>query len=1036
MKKKKKEDGPLTREAKKNAQGPLETKKIKRRKSKAPAGKTAILKKQNLENVKSRVKDTIEQDKATEDQWSKVDIEEQKLLQSMGLASLEIMEDDQSWSIVREECRGKRRIEDSPVKEEKEIKRKKKSKKTLPDKENVKTHLVKSCKLEKATKPLAQQSKPPAQQTTASKPSQPVTDLSHDRASQDILTQDMDMAVEVIVKDMDSSEQTLNKTTSTELHNQNNRTLEQTIQTKSEPKTASNNKTDKKFPVKSKILPQPTPQPVSSDAGSNKVSNTDAKPGAYAILVAERKARKKLLRKEKIKNKKILVENKPILSDEVREKKRAKRKERIARAKLRKQAEKEAETMAKKQVGEHVDQVKGEKPVGEQQCVVGIDVHKEELEQAVVDVHKEEVEGPEAVENFIKEMRAMSAVNEDSVKDDNEKQVTAEISVEEETAEDSVIEEETAEDSEEETAEEFVDGDIEEAAEGGDVEDERVEAMLAGLTEASTAEIDLTDEEKAKGKIWIEMGVCDALVKGLVELGFTSPTPIQSQCIPAGLLTYKDVIGAAETGSGKTLAFGIPLLHRVLLLAKGEGVRGLVMAPTRELALQVTDHLKKAAKYTGVSIVPIVGGIAHPKQMRLLAHKPEIIVATPGRYWQLVQEHEYLQNTSALRFLVIDEADRMVEDGHFVELTDIVTRLPGPTVRNTFLFSATLTFAIEHMGTRANKKNKKKSKAERKQSKKDAGLEMLVRNIGIRDKREVVDFTLSKGTAQSLTETYLLCDVTDKDLFLYYLLLNHPGRTLVFCNSIDGVMNLVHIMHLLQLPVHPLHSALQQRQRFKFLDRFKERDTCALIATDVAARGLDIAAVDTVIHYQLPATREAYIHRSGRTARAENSGLSIALVGPKDFKSYRKVSSNMSEFPMENARLRELRPALKIARDIFRIERLHTRPDQADAKLEALAADAGLDTKLDKSLSAPGATTKKEVKVLKAQLKQTLARPIVDPVNNQRYLTTQDSFHTLSTFSIGRKALEHNSEKKKKKGEDERITEGEVKEEGGDDKLD
>jgi len=510
-------------------------------------------------------------------------------------------------------------------------------------------------------------------------------------------------------------------------------------------------------------------------------------------------------------------------------------------------------------------------------------------------------------------------------------------------------------------------------------------------------------------------------VKGLVELGFTCPTPIQSQCIPAGLLTYKDVIGAAETGSGKTLAFGIPLIQRVSMLTKGEGVRGLVMAPTRELALQVTDHLKRAAKYTSVSIVPIVGGIAHPKQMRLLSHKPEIIVATPGRYWQLLQEHEYLQNTATLRFLVIDEADRMVEDGHFVELTDIVGRLPGPTVRNTFLFSATLTFAIEHMGDRASKKNpKKKSKAEKKQSKKDAGLEMLVRNIGIRDKREKVDFTQKKGTAESLTETYVLCDITDKDLYLYYLLLNHPGKTLVFCNSIDGVMNLVHIMQLLGLAVHPLHSALQQRQRFKFLDRFKERDTCTLIATDIAARGLDIAAVDTVIHYQLPATREAYIHRSGRTARAENSGLSIGLVGPKDFKAYRKISSNMSEFPMESNRLKNLRPALQIARQIFKIERLHTRPDQADAKLEALAKDAGLDTKLEKSLSAPGATSKKEVKVLKAQLKQVLSTPIVDPLCNQRYLNKdgQDSFQTLSTFSIGRKALEHNEAKKKKAKEE------------------
>ncbi|KAL5262230.1 hypothetical protein ACHWQZ_G007821 [Mnemiopsis leidyi] len=549
-----------------------------------------------------------------------------------------------------------------------------------------------------------------------------------------------------------------------------------------------------------------------------------------------------------------------------------------------------------------------------------------------------------------------------------------------------------------------------------DLIDEIDTGLEESKTQNETTPVTLTQEEKENGKAWLNLDVCESIVKGLLDLGFKTPTPVQQACIPAGLLKYKDVIGAAETGSGKTLAFGIPLVQRVMRLTSDGTVKGLVLCPTRELALQVTDHLRAACRHTGVRIVPIVGGIAAPKQERLLSYKPPILVATPGRLWQLIQEHAYLQDLSTVKFIVIDEADRMVEDGHFEEVTQIIGRLPGPDQRNAFLFSATLAFTIDRLEEKA-KKKKKTKKEKRAEKKGDAGIEMLVRNIGVKEKVEKVDFTRKRGTAETLTETYFLCNVEDKDLHLYYMLLTHPGKTLVFANSIDGVMNLVHIMRLLELPVFPLHSSLQQRQRFKYLEKFAKSSSSVLICTDVAARGLDIPDVDTVIHYQLPHTREAYIHRSGRTARADNPGLSVAIVGPKDFKSYKKIASQMSEFPTEGKRLRVLRPAVDLARQIFKVERLKTRPEQKEAKLVALAKEAGFGDDEPETESTHTVEAKKDVKIMKSQLKVLLQQPVIDPLNSSRYTTTNgavEGFQTLNSFSLGISALEHSQSANRK----------------------
>ncbi|KAK2553969.1 ATP-dependent RNA helicase DDX24 [Acropora cervicornis] len=328
-----------------------------------------------------------------------------------------------------------------------------------------------------------------------------------------------------------------------------------------------------------------------------------------------------------------------------------------------------------------------------------------------------------------------------------------------------------------------------------------------------------SNEWKSAMVAWESLGVPTEIQQSLSEQGFTSPTPIQMLSLPPAIFHCQDIIGAAETGSGKTLAFGIPLLTHILnkkskqdnelvkdaptAEEKNESLisdkakkpfLALIMTPTRELALQVTNHLKQAAKHTSV------------------------------------EKEEHVSQLDQLRFLVIDEADRMK-----------------------FIFSATLTLP----------KSFRQKGRERTISKGDV---------------LVIDVTNKRGTVETLTETKILCSIEEKDLYLYYFLCRYPGRTLVFSNTVDCVRRLGSLFRLLNFDPWVLHASMQQRQRLKNLDRFKSNARGLLLATDVAARGLDI-----------PSVEHLYIHRSGRTARASREGLSVVLVAPQEAGSYKKI---------------------------------------------------------------------------------------------------------------------------------------------------
>lgn len=312
----------------------------------------------------------------------------------------------------------------------------------------------------------------------------------------------------------------------------------------------------------------------------------------------------------------------------------------------------------------------------------------------------------------------------------------------------------------------------------------------------------------------------------------------------------------------------------------------LILTPTRELAVQVKDHIKAAAKYTGIQVAAIFGGLAQVKQERVLRKCPEIVVATPGRLWELVSEgNPHLNKLEYINFLVIDETDRMVEKGHFDELKLLLSRLNAdPTKksqRQNFVFSATLSM-VHDLPAHLQKKNGRKKFIKQTSTQK---LQHLIDMIGMAQPK-IVDITQKAGTASLLTECRITCQLDQKDLYLYYFLQRHPGRTIVFCNSVDCVRRLAQLFGLLDCQPRPLHAHMNQRQRLKNLERFTASDTALLVATDVAARGLDIPNVQHVIHYQVPRTSENYVHRSGRTARAKSEGLTLLLMEPSEVKDY------------------------------------------------------------------------------------------------------------------------------------------------------
>lgn len=420
---------------------------------------------------------------------------------------------------------------------------------------------------------------------------------------------------------------------------------------------------------------------------------------------------------------------------------------------------------------------------------------------------------------------------------------------------------------------------------------------------------------------------------------------------------------------------------------------GLVLTPTRELAVQVQHHIDAVARFTGVRTAVVVGGMAPQKQLRVLMRRPEIVIATPGRLWEMIREKQpHLQNLRQLRCLVIDEADRMVEKGHFAELQNLLEMLNtsqfNPS-RQTFVFSATLT--LEH-GLPARLQQKKRKRSERSR------LQLLMEKVGIKDKPKVIDLTRKQATVETLTETRISCSKEEKDLLLYYFLLQYPGRSMVFANSIDCIKRLSALLLILDCAPLPLHANMHQKQRLKNLERFAEKDSCVLLTTDVAARGLDIPGVQHVIHYQVPRTSETYVHRSGRTARAAREGLSLLLIGPDDLINFRRIcrtlgkSEDLPVFPVQNHCMSAIKERVTLARKIEKIEYFHGREKQHNSWVRQ--ASEALELDVDDDLLMGGVQDEQEdrekqrlIRSLKKQLKQLISQPVFTAQMKTRYPT-------------------------------------------------
>ncbi|CAL9100512.1 DEAD-box ATP-dependent RNA helicase 13-like [Musa acuminata AAA Group] len=534
---------------------------------------------------------------------------------------------------------------------------------------------------------------------------------------------------------------------------------------------------------------------------------------------------------------------------------------------------------------------------------------------------------------------------------------------------------------------------------------------------------------------WKELRLHPLLVKSIRQLGFKEPTPIQKACIPAAAHQGKDVIGAAETGSGKTLAFALPILQRLLEEREKEGrlihenrnsdekvfsggsLRALIITPTRELALQVSDHLKGGAKFLDIQVVPIVGGMSTEKQERLLKRRPEIVVGTPGRLWELMSAGEqHLVELHSLSFFVLDEADRMIESGHFHELQSIIDMLPMtngsieqnskptaicktiPTLqrkkRQTFVFSATIALSDNF------RRKLKRGLSSSRPSVSDglSSIETLSERAGIRPDVAIVDLTNAAILAHKLEESFLECEEEVKEAYLYYILSVHgQGRTIIFCTSIAAVRRISSILRILGINALTLHAQMQQRARLKAIDRFRGNEHSVLIATDVAARGLDIPGIRTVVHFQLPHSAEVYIHRSGRTARASADGCCIALISPSDKTKFFALCKSLSkeslrQFPVDDSYMPEILKRLSLARQIDKILRKNSQENVNKSWLMRNAESLGLEVEESASEEdvVNGYKQKKisslQLKKLQQELNDHLKQPFQPKTFSHRFL--------------------------------------------------
>jgi ATP-dependent RNA helicase DeaD len=340
------------------------------------------------------------------------------------------------------------------------------------------------------------------------------------------------------------------------------------------------------------------------------------------------------------------------------------------------------------------------------------------------------------------------------------------------------------------------------------------------------------------------------IVSALTAMGFEEPSPIQAQTIPAAL-EGEDIIGQAQTGTGKTAAFGIPIIQN---LSGGRHIEALIMSPTRELAVQVSEEISKIGKNKKVKVLPVYGGQPIERQIKALKGGVQVIIGTPGRLIDHI--HRGTVKLDHVRFLVLDEADEMLDMGFVDDIEEILKNIPSE--RQTLLFSATMPRPILSL-------TKKYMRAPK-----------------------IVAISKEDLTVP-LTEQFYF-ETRDKLEGISRLLdAEIDGRTIIFCRTKKGVDDLAIALGSRGYMAEGLHGDLSQSQRDRVMKKFRDGNLDILIATDVAARGLDIENVNYVINYDIPSDPESYVHRIGRTGRAGNTGIAMTFITPREFRQLKLI---------------------------------------------------------------------------------------------------------------------------------------------------
>jgi ATP-dependent RNA helicase RhlE len=354
-----------------------------------------------------------------------------------------------------------------------------------------------------------------------------------------------------------------------------------------------------------------------------------------------------------------------------------------------------------------------------------------------------------------------------------------------------------------------------------------------------------------------DFGFDDKVLDGIEAMGYSSATPIQELTIPI-TLEGRDLIACAQTGTGKTAAYLLPTMHRILQNADRSGINTLIISPTRELALQIDNAVTGFSYFCGISSIAVYGGgsgESFDREKKALSTGTDIIVATPGRL--LAHLNLGYVKLDKLKTLILDEADRMLDMGFFDDIMRIVKHLPQN--RQTLLFSATMPSRIRQLASQ------------------------------ILNKPEQVNIAMSKPAAGIKQLAYCVYDTQKIPLLLDLLKNNDFISVIIFSSTKVNVKNMEKELKRLGLSVAAIHSDLEQNEREEVLRQFRNRSLKILVATDVLSRGIDIENISLVINFDVPGDAEDYVHRVGRTARAESKGEAITFITPDDMRRFNGI---------------------------------------------------------------------------------------------------------------------------------------------------